>query len=64
MAFYCVDNLELVTAVSIAVENALRTLSGWIDKEKPDPEMIKGYFKFDCKNVKRYSKMLTVNSSS
>ncbi|XP_055343715.1 protein unc-45 homolog B-like [Paramacrobiotus metropolitanus] len=37
---YSVDNDEVVTAVSVAVENVIRTLSGWIDKEKPDRKMI------------------------
>lgn len=33
---------ELVIAASVAIENALRTLSDWLDKERPDKAMIKG----------------------
>jgi predicted butyrate kinase (DUF1464 family) len=41
---YCVDSDELVTAVSVAIENLIRTLSGWLDKEKPDRATISGRF--------------------
>ncbi|GAV04806.1 hypothetical protein RvY_15029 [Ramazzottius varieornatus] len=38
---FCLPNEALVNAVSVAIENSLRTLSGWIDKEKPDKALVK-----------------------
>ena len=39
---FCLNNEQLVNAVSVAIENVLKTLSGWIDKDKPDKALVKG----------------------